>query len=216
MPTMRISPRSTPECFRPPSRAFDSWPGQSTSAGRSPSRTARSGAVWTSSAWPSRPATVPAGTHWKPIPIRPCTPSGRQAATGRAAPMTQPAPAARPSPPSSQRGPETGVQEGAVRADNSYMEGNESGAREEAGFTILELIAALTVLAVALFGIAAVFDASIRTSDLDVRRTEAVSLSVQAVESLRAVPYAQLGLPVPDGAPADACHAGASGGRATG
>ena len=108
------------------------------------------------------------------------------------------------------------MQSGPVRADNIPMEGVQPDARAESGFTILELIVALTVLAIALFGIASVFDASVRTSDLDIRRTEAVALSVQAVESLRAVPYSTLGLAPSDPSPADACDAGSTVVRASG
>lgn len=78
----------------------------------------------------------------------------------------------------------------------------------DAGFTILELMIALSVLAIAIFGITTVFDASIRSGDVDVRRTTAVGFAAQAVESLRAAPYDALGLLQNESSPA--CDAGAT------
>jgi hypothetical protein len=61
---------------------------------------------------------------------------------------------------------------------------------------------AVTVLALAIFGLAAVFGASIRTGAVDVHRTNGVALATQWSERLRAVPYEQLGLAHGDTSPA--------------
>jgi hypothetical protein len=81
-------------------------------------------------------------------------------------------------------------------------------ARTEEGFTLIELVMAVTVLALAIFGLAAVFGASIRTGAVDVHRTNGVALATQWTERLRAVPYERLGLA--DGDTSPACDSGAS------
>jgi hypothetical protein len=81
-------------------------------------------------------------------------------------------------------------------------------ARTDEGFTLIELVMAVTVLALAIFGLAAVFGASIRTGAVDVHRTNAVALATQWSERLRAVPYEHLGLA--DGDTSSACDNGAS------
>jgi len=66
-------------------------------------------------------------------------------------------------------------------------------ARAEDGFTLIELVMALTVLAIAILGVTNVFAASIRTGAADVHRTNAVALATQWREQMAAVPYADLG-----------------------
>jgi len=79
--------------------------------------------------------------------------------------------------------------------------------RNQEGFTLIELVVALTILAIAIFGISSVFYASIRTGDADVRRTAAVGLAGQAVGDLRGVSSVHRGLTPGDSSPA--CSPGA-------
>ena len=66
-------------------------------------------------------------------------------------------------------------------------------ARGDRGFTLIELVMALTVLAIAILGVTNVFAASIRTGATDVHRTNAVALATQWREQMAEVPYADLG-----------------------
>jgi prepilin-type N-terminal cleavage/methylation domain-containing protein len=92
---------------------------------------------------------------------------------------------------------------GATGADIDPM--GDHAATEE-GFTLIELVTALSVLAVAIFGVATVFAASVRTGAATAHRTAGVSLASQADEHLRTVSYDQLGLTA--GATSPACDPG--------
>lgn len=64
----------------------------------------------------------------------------------------------------------------------------------EAGFTLAELLAALAVLAVGLYGLATVFAGSTRVTGSAGGRTQALAIVGGELERLRAVPYDALGL----------------------
>ncbi|HEX9994107.1 MAG TPA: fibronectin type III domain-containing protein [Acidimicrobiales bacterium] len=64
----------------------------------------------------------------------------------------------------------------------------------EAGFTLAELLAALAVLTVGLYGLATVFAGSARVTGSAGGRTQALAIVGGELERLRAVPYGDLGL----------------------
>jgi prepilin-type N-terminal cleavage/methylation domain-containing protein len=66
----------------------------------------------------------------------------------------------------------------------------------EAGFTLIELVVALAVLAVAVAATTSVFYAGFRTGKIDVDRVNAVALASRQSQLIRLVAYPQLGLPV--------------------
>jgi len=66
--------------------------------------------------------------------------------------------------------------------------------RDEAGFTLIELVVALSVLAVAIAATATVFYAGIRTGSTDTHRVNGVALATRESDQLRLVAYDRLGL----------------------
>lgn len=62
----------------------------------------------------------------------------------------------------------------------------------EAGFTLVELMAALTILAVGIVGTIGVMNSSIRVAGTTGARSKGVAVATQQIEALRAVPYDQL------------------------
>jgi type IV pilus assembly protein PilV len=58
------------------------------------------------------------------------------------------------------------------------------------GFTIVELVVALTVIAVGVFGAMQVFLGSLKTTPFAESRTRATALAGREVERMRAAPYA--------------------------
>lgn len=60
----------------------------------------------------------------------------------------------------------------------------------EAGFTLLELVIALAILAVAVGGLVSVLGAALRTTAVDVHRTDAVALATAEMAVLRHLPAA--------------------------
>lgn len=60
------------------------------------------------------------------------------------------------------------------------------------GFTLLELMVALTVLAVGIVGVTGVMTSSFKVADAGRTRSKAVAVATEQIEALRAVPYAQL------------------------
>ena len=76
----------------------------------------------------------------------------------------------------------------------------ESGARErptistdEGGFTIVEMVVALAILAMVMAPLAGVFWSSMRTAGAASHRTDGSSIASREIEGMRAVPYAQVG-----------------------
>ncbi len=65
-------------------------------------------------------------------------------------------------------------------------------ARSEDGFTLVELMAALTVLAIGIVGTIGVMNSSIRVAGTTSSRSKGVAVATKHIETLRAVPYAQL------------------------
>src|SRR4051812_23575638 len=63
----------------------------------------------------------------------------------------------------------------------------------EGGFTLLEMVAALTVLSIGVLATTQVFLGSLKTAGLGEARTQATAIATREVEALRAVPYATLG-----------------------
>lgn len=71
---------------------------------------------------------------------------------------------------------------------------------DESGFTLVELMAALTILAVGIVGTIGVMNSSIRVAGTTGARSKGVAVATKHIERLRAVPYDQL---VPAGSSAD-------------
>ncbi|MBV8984879.1 MAG: fibronectin type III domain-containing protein [Acidimicrobiia bacterium] len=63
----------------------------------------------------------------------------------------------------------------------------------EEGFTIIEMMVALMVLAVGVLGMAPLFLASLRTAALGANRARALALATRDVEAFHSVPYCQVG-----------------------
>lgn len=64
---------------------------------------------------------------------------------------------------------------------------------DESGFTIIELLVALTVLSIGIVGTASVFLSSLRVTAVAENRTRAVSIASREVEGMRAADYADVG-----------------------
>lgn len=67
-----------------------------------------------------------------------------------------------------------------------------SAGRDESGFTLVELMAALTILAVGIVGTIGVMNSSIRVAGTTGARSKGVAVTTQHIEKLRAIPYDQL------------------------
>jgi prepilin-type N-terminal cleavage/methylation domain-containing protein len=65
---------------------------------------------------------------------------------------------------------------------------------DDAGFTIIELVVALSVIAVGIFATMQVFLGSLATTAYSDSRTRATALAAREVEGMRAAPYAQVGV----------------------
>lgn len=65
--------------------------------------------------------------------------------------------------------------------------------RGEAGFTIVEMVVAASVMAIGIFGTMTVFLGTLRTTSAGEARTRASALAAQEVEAMRSAPYAQVG-----------------------
>jgi prepilin-type N-terminal cleavage/methylation domain-containing protein len=65
--------------------------------------------------------------------------------------------------------------------------------REDAGFTIIELVISMALLAIIAAPLASVFWAAIRTAGAASHRTDGASIASREIEAMRAVPYAQVG-----------------------
>jgi len=66
-------------------------------------------------------------------------------------------------------------------------------AEPDAGFTIIELVVAMGLLAIVASSLGGVFWASLRTAGSATHRTDAASIASREIESMRAVPYASVG-----------------------
>src|SRR5687768_4742080 len=62
-------------------------------------------------------------------------------------------------------------------------------AEDEAGFTLVELVASLTVLAVGIVGVIGVMNGSFRVAAVTSARSKAVAVATQEIEALRAQEY---------------------------
>jgi prepilin-type N-terminal cleavage/methylation domain-containing protein len=63
----------------------------------------------------------------------------------------------------------------------------------EAGFTIVELVVALAILAMTMAPLCGVFWSAMRTAGVASHRTDGASIASREIESMRAIPYAQVG-----------------------
>jgi prepilin-type N-terminal cleavage/methylation domain-containing protein len=63
----------------------------------------------------------------------------------------------------------------------------------EAGFTIVELVVALAILAMTLAPLCGVFWSAMRTAGVAAHRTDGASIASREIEAMRAIPYAQVG-----------------------
>jgi len=68
-----------------------------------------------------------------------------------------------------------------------------SRASSEAGFTIVELVISMALLAIVAAPLAGVFWSAIRTASSAAHRTDGASISSREIEGMHAVPYAQVG-----------------------
>lgn len=66
-------------------------------------------------------------------------------------------------------------------------------AKSEEGFTIIEMVVALAILAMVMAPLAGVFWSSMRTAGVASHRTDGSSIASREIEAMRAVPYAQVG-----------------------
>ena len=66
-------------------------------------------------------------------------------------------------------------------------------ARDDRGFTMIELVAALSILAVVMVSVAFVFYGAMKAAGTSARRTAAVGIATRETEAMHAVPYEQLG-----------------------
>jgi prepilin-type N-terminal cleavage/methylation domain-containing protein len=64
---------------------------------------------------------------------------------------------------------------------------------EESGFTIIELVVSMALLAIVAAPLAGVFYSAIRTAGSAAHRTDGASVASREIEALRAVPYSQVG-----------------------
>jgi prepilin-type N-terminal cleavage/methylation domain-containing protein len=65
--------------------------------------------------------------------------------------------------------------------------------RDDQGFTIIEVMVSLLLIAVGLAGISTVFMSSLKTSNITAHRVDATALAIRDIEGMRAIPYAELG-----------------------
>jgi len=63
----------------------------------------------------------------------------------------------------------------------------------EAGFTIVELVVALAILAMTMAPLCGVFWSAMRTAGVAAHRTDGASIASREIEAMRAIPYAQVG-----------------------
>src|SRR5437879_1080669 len=68
-----------------------------------------------------------------------------------------------------------------------------SVSEHERGFTLVEVLVALMVLGVGIFGTSRVFLSSLATTSYAEARTRASGLATRETEAMRAIPYASLG-----------------------
>jgi prepilin-type N-terminal cleavage/methylation domain-containing protein len=65
--------------------------------------------------------------------------------------------------------------------------------RDDRGFTLVELIMALSILAVGIFGVMPVFLAGLRTGAVSASRSRALALATRDIESFHSLPYCSVG-----------------------
>src|SRR4051812_49527529 len=67
------------------------------------------------------------------------------------------------------------------------------GPTSESGFTIVEIVVAMAVLAMVMAPLASVFWSAMRTAGAAAHRTDGSSIASREIEGMRAVPYSQVG-----------------------
>ena len=67
------------------------------------------------------------------------------------------------------------------------------GDRADSGFTVVELIVALSIMAIVMAGLAPALDAALQTASIGNRRTAANGLATAAIEQMRSVSYPTVG-----------------------
>ncbi len=73
-----------------------------------------------------------------------------------------------------------------------FERGNRAD-RDEGGFTIIELVVAMAILALVMAPMARVFWSAMRTAGVASHRTDGSSIASREIEGMRAVPYGQVG-----------------------
>jgi prepilin-type N-terminal cleavage/methylation domain-containing protein len=81
----------------------------------------------------------------------------------------------------------------ATRPDHSRDRRAPYGRHSEGGFTILELVISMALLAIVAAPLASVFWSAIRTAGSAAHRTDGSSIASREIEGMRAAPYAQVG-----------------------
>src|SRR5687767_6395772 len=76
--------------------------------------------------------------------------------------------------------------------------------KRASGFTVIEMMVALTLLTVGMLGLAPVFIASNRSASSAMHRTRAFELATRDLEAFRSIPYCSLGYPNYAGQPGNA------------
>jgi type IV pilus modification protein PilV len=78
---------------------------------------------------------------------------------------------------------------------------------KEKGFTLIEVLIAITILAIAITALAGLAGSSMKSTDTGKRRTQAVNLAMESLESLKAVPYYNIQSTGNDGGVTRTCSA---------
>ena len=79
-----------------------------------------------------------------------------------------------------------------MRIRSARLTAVPSGRRDETGFTLVEVMVGLTILAVGLVGVIGVTNGNLKTAAGANARSKAISIATLAIESVRAIPYDQL------------------------
>jgi prepilin-type N-terminal cleavage/methylation domain-containing protein len=75
----------------------------------------------------------------------------------------------------------------------THPEATDDRVAREGGFTIIEMVVALAILAMVMAPLARVYWSSIRTAGAAAHRTDGSSIASREIESMHAVPYSQVG-----------------------
>jgi prepilin-type N-terminal cleavage/methylation domain-containing protein len=85
------------------------------------------------------------------------------------------------------------VQGSRAPVETAIARGDLPRERSQSGFTILELVISMALLAVISAPLASVFWSAIRTAGASAHRTDGASIASREIEGMRAVPYGQVG-----------------------